>query len=294
MAEISRAEILNLPIDRQACFADHQGRQSDKIQAAQTKTLGPLMPYLKAVLKPEETILCSAKASTEINPIEHLLTGWAIYYLKACVMVATSQRLLCFRTYARGRPNGSVSQIAYGDLKEAKVGGWLTGTLALKYKKGGPETETFANIQGGDAKKLKAILPDLLKAGQPSPEGRRWHLCPRCAAALLRDRFSCPSCQLAFKTLEKATRRALLLPGGGYFYTGHKWFGVREVLAEGLFVIFILMMLMEMAMGKPGLPADLVFLALLGLLKLQAVVQARRLAREYLPEPAEPVRGRGR
>ena len=60
----------------------------------------------------------------------------------------------------------------------------------------------------------------------------RTHLCPRCAAELIKNTVKCKKCGVEFKNKKKARMLSIFLPGGGYFYVRQYVLGVINVLTE--------------------------------------------------------------
>jgi hypothetical protein len=94
----------------------------------------------------------------------------------------------------------------------------------------------------------------------------------------------CPSCRLRFKTPSELIKKAMLIPGGGYFITGHFWFGVQGALAE-LILLILLLSTFVAAHGKAELmPAFVVFLVVVVLNKLLTIEHVKYFAQQYIPE----------
>ena len=81
-------------------------------------------------------------------------------------------------------------------------------------------------------------------------------------------------------------RRALLIPGGGYFYVGYPGLGVLSLLGEGAETVLCVTLLIA-AVGNND-PAPLVIAGLLLMLivflhKFVAIRHGRRFVREFIP-----------
>lgn len=277
----SEAIVNQLPVDRAACFSNEKGEPSDKVKRNQGKVLGRVGTFLQRFLEPEERILYASPAVAPISALEQFFKGWHVYYLKSCLLVLTTRRIVCLPTTTGGRPRRMLSQARYGDLAGFKARGVLGGTLELAYKSG--KKEAFTVQSGGDRKKLEALLAKLVPGGEPTDRRERHHLCPRCAKPLSRDKYICPACRLAFRAPAQAVRFALLIPGGGFFLTGHVWFGVQSALAELIIFIMFLSTLVA-AHGKvPLMGASIFLLAMIVLNKLVAIDHARYYIRQFMP-----------
>jgi hypothetical protein len=171
-------DTLGLRINKDITFTTYRNRPHKATMNRQLKILRDFAPLLKQFLKPDEEILLAVRACSPMSWFEQMTTGWIIFYLKRCVLVITNKRILHFPTKTNFGPKKSVAQILYGDIAEAKVRGFLGRVLTLKYKSG--KKESFNYVQSHEFKKLRAILPSLVKEGQPSEAGERHHLCPRC------------------------------------------------------------------------------------------------------------------
>lgn len=282
MRAVDNEPVLNqLPIDRAACFSNEKGEPSDKVRKHQGRVLGKVGQFLQGFMEPEERILRAVPAVAPISALEQFFKGWHVYYLKSCVLVFTTKRVLCLPTSTGGKPRRMLSQARYGDLTGFKVRGLLGGTLELSYKSG--RRETFTIQAGGDRKKAEALLSKLVPGGEPTDRRERHHLCPRCAKPLDKDIYLCPSCRLAFKTPAQAVKFAMLVPGGGFFLTGHVWFGVQSALAELIIFILFLSALLS-AHGRAELLAAPIFLlVLLAINRLVAMEHARYYVRQFMP-----------
>ncbi|MGB5882187.1 MAG: hypothetical protein WBH85_19340, partial [Thermoanaerobaculia bacterium] len=98
------------------------------------------------------------------------------------------------------------------------------------------------------------------------------------------ESFTCTGCRLAFKDQKKATQYSLLIPGGGYFYTGHPVMGSVDALVELFFILAILGGVVVVAQGDATAVATIfTFGVLLGLEKLLTIYHSRHYVTEFLP-----------
>lgn len=278
----SNAILSTLPLDRTVCFSSDKGEQSDKVQKQQTKLLAKLGPFVKKFLEPEERILYAVPAIAPMSKLDMFFKGWHVYYLKSCALVFTDRRILYMPTAMSGSPKKSLAQLRYGDIEKYTIKGILNGAFGVIYKNG--RKESFTINVSGDFKKMKAFLPKYIPGGQPTDRRDRHFLCPRCAKPLAKDKYVCPSCHLKFKLPAELVKKALLIPGGGYFITGHFWFGVQGALAELVLVLFVLSTLIA-AHGKAELmPASITMLVVLVLNKLLTIEHVKYFAGQFMPE----------
>lgn len=181
--------------------------------------------------------------------------------------------------------------MAWGDITELKVSGFFSPSATLKYRNG--KKEKFWRFRGEDGKKLRLLAETILPGAisENTVAQGITSLCPRCFAALAPDQFQCAQCRMPFKDKSTALRRSILIPGGGYFYTGHIFLGVMDAIAEGLLTLFILRLVLEIAgvmQPAPGEPPAewamvVALLFLLGIEKLFTIHHANRFIRDYIP-----------
>jgi hypothetical protein len=281
-------ESLGFPVDTAACFTDHKGQPKKAVEKRQLTWLSKVAPALRRLLRPGETVLFTAPACSPFSTLEQLTTGWVIFYLKRCQLVITDQRILELPVGRDMRARGSACEIEHGAISDARVTSFLSRRLRLTYRDG--RHDDFQQVDAKMAPKLKAVLPPLLARamGTAATSGRQ-RLCPRCSARL-REPDRCPHCFLEFKTREKATRHALLFPGGGYFYTGHPLLGAADALAEMVLLVLVLTSLAGVLSGSAS-PDDTVGLVMFGLMlvleKVVSVYHARHYVKEFLPAEAD-------
>ncbi|MDI6739337.1 MAG: hypothetical protein QME74_03120 [Candidatus Edwardsbacteria bacterium] len=273
--------INQLPVDRTTCFSNDKEEQSDKVQKQQGKLLAKLGPFLKKFLESEERILYAVPAVAPMSALEQALKGWHVYYLKACALVFTTKRVLYMPTGMNGKPRRSLAQARYGDIAGFTLKGMLSGSFELVYKSGRKEKFTIQTM--GDWKKINSFLTRYIPGGEATDRRDRHFLCPRCAKPLVKDIYACPSCRLAFKTPAQAIKFALLVPGGGFFLTGHFWFGIQGALADIVIFIFVFSAAVA-AHGRAELIVGPVFmLVLLVLNKLVAVAHVKYHVGQFMP-----------
>src|SRR5664279_4802837 len=161
------------------------------------------------------------RARSPMSALEQLTASFWTSMLAACAVVFTNQRILFFPVKHDGKWRESVRAVAWGDLEEVKPKGLLTKTLSFKTRDGAKQT--FTNILSADGKKLAAITAAVLPAaaGEQTSAHGMVQFCPDCQAALTAGNYQCLACGLVFKNEKTMILRSILLPAGGYFYTGH-------------------------------------------------------------------------
>lgn len=232
--------------------SDHRGKERKAIRKRAAKALEKLQEPLSKLLEPEEVVLYVARAQAPASWFEQLTLGGVIYRITGTMLVLTNRRLLHFLVTSNGAWKRSLRSVRWGDLTEAKVKGFLHRTLQLQYRNG--KKETYWGLRRDDSKKIKVLLSAILPAatGEGSAVQGMASLCPNCRAPLEAGIYRCSQCFLVFKDETTMGRRSWVLPGGGYFYTGHPWLGIADFIAEAYLSIVVLI---YFAVGA-GLLAD--------------------------------------
>jgi len=282
-----------------AVFTDYKGEESKGVRKRAEQALRNLQDVLTKVLEPQETVLYLARCQAPASAFEQFAFGWYIYKVTGTVLVFTNRRLLDLRI----KPKGLFGQdfewtlclrsIRWGDLVDAKVSGWLSPTLALRYRTG--KKESYWKLDRGNAKKIKVLLAALLSgaAAEATPAQGVVSLCPTCFAVLTPRVYQCGQCGQVFKDEKTMVRRSLLIPGGGYFYTGHTFLGVGDFFVEA----YLLLLLLSVGLALLTLPsaptqdvtaADFlvsgVFIAgILAVEKWGTIHHCRRFIRDFIP-----------
>jgi len=272
-------------------FTNDKGEDKRQIQKRSEKALQKLIPALQRVLLPTETVLYLAQARSPLTALEQLTAAWWTALLAASVIVITNKRILFFPVKRDGSWRESVRALHWGDLEEVKPKGLLARNVTFKSKNG--TKATYTNFRRADAKKIAAIATALLPAASgESTATHDWvQLCPACRNILTLGQYSCSGCGLTFKNEKSMVTRSILLPGGGYFYTGHPLIAMLPAVVEGLLVLEILVLLFAGLASPKAMPNILSGLLLLGLLwaleTAVTILHCRRYVREYIPERRE-------
>jgi hypothetical protein len=278
---------LGFLINQSIAFSNHKGVFKERLKKQQLKILKPITPLLKQFLEPGEEVLLAMRGCSPMSFMEQFTTGWIIYYIKRCVLVVTNQRILHFPTKQNYSPRHSIAQIRFGDVDTIKPSTFLGRKFTVNYKNGSKETFLYVK----DMKKFKAVLNDIrMAAQQPTSYGIRHHLCPKCTAPLVVGEYFCPSCKIEFKNEKKAQMLSILIPGGGYFYTGHHILGIVDAIIETSFIVMLISGLVNLVSGaesEAGLPIVIIFGLLLFLEKLYTVFHAKHYVKEYIPVDTE-------
>jgi hypothetical protein len=279
-------------------FANAKGEEKSGICRRNEKALAQLQEVLPRVLQPDEAVLYVARCEAPASFADQFTLGWYLYVVTASVLVFTNKRILHFlvKGKAFGGRDGwtwrrSLRAAGWGDVAEAKVSGWLSPVLVFKYRDG--KEEKFWRIRRDDAKKIRLLAETILPAAiseNTAAQGMT-ALCPRCSATLAPDTYQCAQCGLLFKDKATALRRTVLLPGGGYFYTGHTLLGVIDAIAESLLMLSILLLVLDVGGVLPAAPdkppaswGTVAFvLGILAVGKLFAIHHVNRFLRDHIP-----------
>ncbi len=283
----SPAETFGLPLNQSIAFSNHKGAFKERLKKQQIKMLTPYVPLLKQFLEPGEEVLLAMRGCSPMSFLEQFTSGWMVYYIKRCMLVVTDRRILHFPSKGNYSPRHSIAQIRFGDVDTITPSTFLGRKFTVKYKNG--KKEVFLYVK--DTKKLKVVLNEIrMTALQPTTYGIRHHLCPKCTAPLTIGEYLCPSCKLEFKNEQKARNLSILLPGGGYFYTGHPIVGIGDAIVETSLIVMVLASLVNLISGAESdaaLPGVVFFGVILFLEKLYTVYHAKHYVKEYIPVDKE-------
>lgn len=286
-------------------YTNRKGEEKKGIRKGAEKALGALQGILGKVLQPEEAVLYIVRCQPMPSAGAQMMRGLSTYLAPVLLvfLVFTNRRLLRFgvaqkRLFARRLEWKRALRVAsWGDIEEARVKGWLSSTLNLRYRNG--QKETYWRISRKDGDNIKLLLNAVTAAGglEVSNAQGMASLCPDCQTVLTPQVYQCSRCGLAFKDESKALHWSLLIPGGGYFYLGHRAWGLGALIAEGyLMVLFVIFLLVAFGMpdpltdpgeapltaGQGGVAAGFM-LGILGLLKWFNIRQCGKFVREFIP-----------
>lgn len=280
-------------------YSNHKGEEKKGIRKRAEKAVEKLQEILRKMLGQDEVVLYVARCQAPASVFEQMTFRWYIYYMTGTVLVFTNRRLLQFFVKSKGEWKRRLRTVSWGDIEQANVKGWLSYTLELKYRNG--KKETYWGVRGDDARKIKMVVPAILGAGSVESTAAQSmvSLCPGCLTQLTPQVYECASCRTAFKDEKTMVRRSLIIPGGGYFYIGHRFLGVVDFIAEAyllaLTVIFLVVgaggiqdPLVEPgqapAAGAEALGIAIVFGVILVFVKWASIHHSRRFIREYIPK----------
>lgn len=291
--------VSGVQIREESVFTDNRGRERKLIRKTAEEYLEKLQEALRAVLGPDEAVLYITRCQSPVSVFEQLTLGWYIYYVSGVVVVLTNRRLLHLAVGWRGHWKRILRSVAWGDLEEIKVTGWLGKNLELKYRTG--KKEKYWKISRLDGSKIKLVLEAIFSAGalESTPAQCMVCLCPQCRAELTPRVYDCPKCGFAFKDEKTMVRRSWLIPGGGYFYTGNWFLGIGDFIVEAYLLFLVVLFALiasgiipdtpahpgdEPLTGGPALLVGAFIGGLLALEKLLTIHHCRRFVRDFIPK----------
>jgi len=279
-------------------YSNHRGAEKKGIRKRAETAIEKLQEVLRRALGPEEAVLYVARCQAPVGAFDQFTLGWYIYYVTGTILVFTNRRLLQFGVRRNGDWKQTLRTVSWGDMDGAQVKGWLGPVLELKYRSG--KKEKYWNLRRDDAKKIKTLLSAIMSAGARETSGSQEMvtLCPFCLSELTPAVYQCPKCRAAFKDEKTMLRRSWLIPGGGYFYTGHWFLAFGDFLVEA-YLLVLLFVVLGFAVGfirdtssNPGETAlaggeawvAVGFVAaILVVEKLMTIHHCRRFIREFIP-----------
>jgi hypothetical protein len=208
--------------------------------------------------------------------------------------VITNQRVLFFPVKRDGTWKESVRSVHSGDIEEIKPKGLLIRNVSFRFKNG--TKVTYTNFSRGDAKKIAAIAAVLIPgaSGEMTSAHGLVQLCPDCRTVLTEGQYFCSVCGLIFKNEKSMVTRSILLPGGGYFYTGHRGIAIFLAVIEGYLVLEILFFLfigLSSPKALPNIRSTLIALGLFWAIETAiTILHCRRYIRDFIPDKRDPAR----
>jgi len=269
----------DFPIQSEIMFADYKGNYNKKIEKKQKKLLSKIK-FLKPFLDQDEKIFFITEGCSPMSRLDALLASGVVYNLKLCFLVFTNKRIFHIPTDFHYKYRNSIAQILYSDINNISI---KSSELRVEYKSG--LKEKFSRIPFGYRKKIRNILEKISLEGIPSENKQRNHLCPKCGKELKTDIFECTNCHLEFKSKSEGKRRAIVCPGGGYFYTGHPILGTLDAITEFSFMIIIVRSFIDVLQGIEGGLFSLFFYGIsLIIEKTVTVFHSNKFLSEYIPQ----------
>ena len=279
-----------------AAFTNKKGVEKRWIRKRAEQALEKLQEPLRKILEPDEAVFYVAQANMLPGGFEQLFLGWHATYLARGVLVLTNRRLLHLLVARDCTWKRSMRGARWGDIDEAKNKGLLGSRLNIAYRDG--KKEVYGLMIWNDSKKTQLLFEALLPQArsETSPALGMTSYCPECRAALTPSVYECPNCRLQFKDEKTLLKRALLIPGGGFFYTGHPFLGLLHAITDiVVIIIWVYSILVVLGIIQIIIPGEdqvdwggtivvLVFVgATLAFHKWMLIRVSRRLVRNYIP-----------
>lgn len=275
--------IFGMPVDRNTIFNNPKGRYKAGIEKRQRKLIAKTT-FVNFYLKADERIRCLTTGYSPVSFLEQVLTGLAFLFFKRAFFIFTDKRILHVPARIDHFSPGAISQILYEDCAAIEIKG---RALVVKYKTG--KREVFPYIHRKERSRIKSLLKSLVL--NPKEAGRlngRTYLCPCCTHVLNAKNSTCGKCNLKFLSKTQAKIRALVIPGGGYFYTHFPVLGFAVGMVESILYATLVFQWGNHASGLPiNLKMALGLTALLVLEKIIAAFHCRELTRDFIPVEKE-------
>ena len=272
-------QIFGLPIDRETLFSNHKSIYKKRIENRQRKLIVKLT-FLKSFLKQGEKILQVSTGYSPLTSLAQFATGFLFVYLKRSVFVFTNYRIFHVPTTPSYKFKNAIAQIHYDGCRSITL---KRGTLIVEYAKFG-KPEKFRAIRLSERRKIRALLKSKPLSGTKTKLGQRFYLCPQCTHPLSAGKYVCESCQLKFKNKIAAYIIAILIPGGGYFYTRHYLIGLLNAIVEIFLLAYIVLILKGVLNGAEGIMSYPPLLgAIFLVIKIISVIHSTHFVEEFIP-----------
>lgn len=277
-----------LRVREDVLYTNHKGAEKKALRRNADKTLAKLASPLSQFLTPGEAVLYILPGQAPLSAMQQFTFGWWGYLVTRCIVIITNQRILQFLVDSQGKWRRSVRVLRWGDATAARVAGWLNRTFELLGRDG--KKDKFWKIERKHGRKLRLLAHTLLpaSAGEMSDANGMVSLCPECRTRLTPKVYTCAACGLVFKDEATMRKRVLLIPGGGYFYTGHPVLGLVVAIGESYFTLLLLLVIAGVAVAGANESAEMIsgvlgIAMLLGFEKLVALHHCRRMVEDYIP-----------
>lgn len=274
----SNKTVMGLPVKNSFMFTNAKGIEKKGIKKRQLNLLKKL-EFLPRFLKNDEEVYLVTTACSPISLMEQLTTGAIVFYIKRAVLVFTNKRIIHIPATVGYNFRHSIAQIQYNDIRDIKLG-W--GALKIKYANN--KKERFVQIGRKERAKIKQFIKKLNLNREASKYQQRYHICPSCMRSLKKDEYRCAACGLEFKSGGRAQLLSLVIPGGGYFYTGHWFLGIMDFIVEATLIFLVASaFLFPLATGEDRPNEGYLFLVILVIEKIMTIYHANHYVKEYIP-----------
>jgi len=274
----SNKTVMGLPVKNSFMFTDAKGIEKKGIKKRQL-TLLKKLEFLPRFLKSDEEIYLVTTACSPISIMEQLTTGAIVFYIKRSLLVFTNKRIIHVPTTVGYNFRHSIAQIQYNDIKDIRL---VWGALKIQYAN--KKKERFLQIGRKERAKIRQFIRKLKLDREASKHQQRYHICPSCMRSLKKSEFRCAACGLEFKSSGRAQLLSLVIPGGGYFYTGHWFLGVMDFIVEASLIYLTANAFLNPDVANViGISDGMLFLAILAIEKIMTIYHANHYVKEYIP-----------
>jgi hypothetical protein len=274
----SNKTVMGLPVKSSFMFTNAKGIEKKGIKKRQLDLLKKL-EFLPRFLKGDEEVYLVTTACSPISIMEQLTTGAIVFYIKRSILVFTNKRIIHIPTTVGYNFRHSFAQIQYNDIRDIKLS-W--GALKIRYANN--KKERFIQIHRKERAKIKQFIRKLNFNREASKYQQRYHICPSCMRSLKKGEYRCAACGLEFKSSGRAQMLSLVIPGGGYFYTGHWFLGIMDFIVEAsLIYLAANAYLNPDVVDVIGTNEGVLYLAILAVEKIMTIYHANHYVKEYIP-----------
>lgn len=288
--------LAGVPIRSDVLYTNAKGQEKENVRKRAERNINQLQYVLRRVLDREEAVLYVTRCEVRPSLIDQFTVGFHARYFNRITLVLTNHRLLYFFVDRDGRWRQSLRVARLGDVESATIKNWIYCTLTVRFH--GGKKEVYCRIPRRDVSKVRLLLPAMLTAaaGEISLGESPTSLCPECLTTLEVGNYQCERCSMRFKDEQTLLRRVLLVPGGGYFYTGQTLAGLLQLVADLYLIVMVVSSILFYQRGpKPGdvvatpgesksyLAAALVFAGALILEKWGVFHHCRTIIRQFMP-----------
>ncbi len=271
--------IFNLPVNKKVIFSNHKNIYKKGIEKRQRQLLVKL-PFLPPFLEPDEEVLLATTGYSQVFNRAQLFTLWLFIYLKRSLFIFTNKRIFHIPTTVKYSYRNSISQIRYSGSQLI----YLKGRSLVVECKICHHKIKFIGIRKKEKKKINAFLKTVKPDKDASLKPQITHLCPGCTRDLIPGKYSCFHCRLKFKSKLKTMLFSLLLPGGGYFYIGHYFLGIIDLIIEGVFYYYIYNSIIGILNNAQNSTLFLVLTVFLFIMKkIISCIHASHFTDEFIP-----------
>ncbi len=234
-------ELFGILVREDVLFTNQKGEENRGARKHVERLMNTMQEPIRRVLQKDERVFYIAQAQVPLSALEQLTMSWVMHGLFQCVLVFTDRRILHFNVKRDGSWSDSVKQVHWADLREIKIAGSFLGRQ-LKITHADGKKDVYSRLKFAAGKKLKAILPWLKEHAEQRTNAVQGyeHLCPECVTPLMKGVYFCSRCGTTFKNEATLLKRALIIPGGGYFYCGLRMLGILTGLVEAVLLLDVL------------------------------------------------------